>query len=137
MLMKNERFFCEGCHKYFDEAKFYYEKHGQDSPPYEKIAVCPICNGDNFLVFNTSVEKIDIAEKLLPAIKNFNLYIENLKNIFGDNIKNNVLFDGIEIVVELISELYDFLGVDMQRKILKMTDDKEMYKVLMYLKGEI
>ena len=137
MLMKNERFFCERCHRYFDEPKFYDETHGLDNPPYEKVAVCPICKGDSFLTFNILVEKIDVAEKLLPAIKNFNRYINELKNTFGKNIKNKELSEGVETVIELISELYDFLSVDMQRKILEMTDDNELHRILMYLKGEV
>ena len=38
---------CFECHKKFyeDELECYIEKHGLDSPPYEKFYACPYCAG--------------------------------------------------------------------------------------------
>lgn len=37
-----------GCEFEIEEAKVLYETHGFDSPPFEKITVCPNCESDDF-----------------------------------------------------------------------------------------
>lgn len=133
--MKNEKFFCKGCSRLFDAPKNYDEKHGLDEPPYERVAVCPVCRSDDFLKFDTVIEKIEVAEKLLPAVMHLNRYINVLKDIFGADIKNTDLADGAETVVELLNEAFDFMDVDMQRKIFEMKSENDVNKILMYLKG--
>ncbi len=135
--MKSERFFCKRCRRYFDAPRFYNEKHGIDNPPYERLAVCPLCDGDDFLKFSYVIEKIEVAEKLLPAIMHFNRYLNALKDIFGDKFKNTDLSDGVELTAELVCEMFDFFDVDIQRKILNVDDDKELNRILICLKGEI
>ena len=39
------RYECHVCGKKFENPDFIEEKHGLDSPPYEKTAVCPYCHG--------------------------------------------------------------------------------------------
>ena len=39
------RYECHRCEKRFEEPDFVTEKHGLDTPPYEKVAVCPYCYG--------------------------------------------------------------------------------------------
>ena len=39
------RYQCHECDRRFEEPDFITEKHGLDTPPYEKIAVCPYCKG--------------------------------------------------------------------------------------------
>lgn len=134
--MNNEKFFCRGCGKTFDIPKFYDERHGLDAPPYERVAVCPGCNGDDFLKHNAVVEKEEVAEKLLPAIMRLNRYAISLKDVFGPGIKNIDFSDGVEMMVELISEMFCFIDVDVQRKIFEMNSEKDAQKILMYLKGE-
>lgn len=133
--MKNEKFFCKKCEKIFDEPKVYEEKHGLDTPPYERVAQCPMCRSDDFLKFDTVIEKIEIAEKLLPAVMSFNRYIDNLNDIFGDGVRNCDLDDGIETVVQLICEAFDFMNVQKQREIFEMKSENDVNKILMYLKG--
>ncbi len=41
-------FICKNCDERFDEPKRIYESHGLDSPPYERLEVCPRC-------FDTSI----------------------------------------------------------------------------------
>ena len=36
---------CHRCGKHFEEPDIITETHGLDSPPYEKVAVCPYCHG--------------------------------------------------------------------------------------------
>lgn len=133
--MKNEKFFCKGCNRLFDTPEIYDEKHGLDAPPYERVAVCPVCSNDDFVGFDVAIEKIEIAEKLLPAVMHLNRYFNMLKNVFGADIKNTDLADGVETVVELIYEMFDFMDVNMQRKIFEMESENDVNKILMYLKG--
>ena len=39
------RYECHNCGKRFEEPHIIEEKHGLDTPPYEKIGVCPYCKG--------------------------------------------------------------------------------------------
>lgn len=39
------RYECHVCGRKFETPDFVEEKHGLDSPPYEKMAVCPYCHG--------------------------------------------------------------------------------------------
>ena len=39
---------CNNCGCEFNEHMAKYEPHGLDSPPYEKIYVCPHCGVDDF-----------------------------------------------------------------------------------------
>lgn len=133
--MKNEKFFCKGCSRLFDTPKIYDENHGLDAPPYERVAVCPVCRSDDFLKFDTVIEKTEVAEKLLPAIMHLNRYFNTLNDVFGADIKNDNLADGVETVVELIYEMFDFMDVNMQRKIFEMESENDVNKILTYLKG--
>lgn len=36
---------CIDCDRDFDEPKEYEERHGLDTPPYEKFNGCPYCGG--------------------------------------------------------------------------------------------
>ena len=82
------------------------------------------------------VEKLEVVEKFLYAVLCFNMYIDSLHTVFGVNIDNNDLTDGVEIIAEIINELLDFLDVDMQKKILKMGCERDLEKILMCLKGD-
>lgn len=39
------RYECHNCGKRFEEPHIIEEKHGLETPPYEKIGVCPYCKG--------------------------------------------------------------------------------------------
>lgn len=39
------RYECHNCGKQFEEPHIIEERHGLDTPPYEKIGVCPYCKG--------------------------------------------------------------------------------------------
>ena len=41
-------FICNDCGCEFEKPDFLTEKHGLDSPPYEKICVCPKCQNTNY-----------------------------------------------------------------------------------------
>ena len=47
ILLEGNMLICLECHKKFyeDELECYMEKHGLDSPPYEKFYACPYCAG--------------------------------------------------------------------------------------------
>lgn len=135
--MRNERFFCNRCHRIFISPEFYDEKHGLDNPPFERVAVCPVCRGDDFLKFDAAVEKYDVVEKILPAVMHLNKHIGELRDVFGDGIRNENLFCGVEMIVEMIGEMFVFFEADMQRKILKLDNDRELKEILMYLRGGI
>lgn len=135
--MNKQSFFCKRCEAFFDTPKYYYESHGLDNPPYEKIYICPTCNGDEFLRFDMMFEKLEIVDRLLLAVMYLNKHIDKVKEIFGLEIKNCDLSSGVEIIAELIFELFDFVDVDMQRKILNISDEQQMGICLKYLRGGI
>lgn len=38
-------FVCYDCENVFDEPKTFIQRHGLDTPPYERYAGCPYCGG--------------------------------------------------------------------------------------------
>ena len=134
--MNDKRFYCNKCKSYFNDVKIYFETHGLDNPPYERVAVCPRCDSSDFFNFESSVEKIEIVENLLQIVKCLNLHIESLENIFGIEMKNCELTDGVEMLIELICEMFEFLDFGMQREMFKLTTENDLHKVLKYIKGE-
>ena len=99
------------------------------------MAICPECNGDDYFKFDCFIEKQEVAERLLPIIMKLNRLYESLTAVFGNKILNRDLSDSLEMAVELIVEMFDFLDIDLQKRILKMDNDAEMEKIFMYLKG--
>lgn len=132
--MKSKSFYCNRCHKFFNTPKIYCEKHGLDFPPYERVAVCPFCNCDDIARHNATIEKNEVVEKILPAVMYLNKHIYELKDIFGSGIKNENLFFGVEMIEEMIFEMFDFLDVPLQKKILKMKTEKELEEILIGLR---
>lgn len=135
--MKNNCFYCKNCQTVFNTPKYYFEKHGFDAPPYEKIAICPKCEVDNFFEFNTTIEKNEVVEGFLPALMYLNRHINNLQDLLGVEIKNNDLSTAVEIMAESIIKMFEFVDGNIQKKILLMDNENELQKILMYLTGEV
>lgn len=133
--MSRELYFCKRCEEFFDTPKYYYERHGLDTPPYQRVYVCPRCEGDDFIGFDNMVEKIEIVEKLLLCVMFINRYIDKVQEALNIEVKNCDLSNGVEIITELIGELFDFIDVDMQRKLLKLNDEQKLHRILIYLRG--
>ena len=51
-------FICYDCEMIFDEPKIWVEKHGLETPPYERHAGCPSCGG----AFTTTYKCDDCGE---------------------------------------------------------------------------
>ncbi len=133
--MKSERFYCKSCKSFFDEPKFCEERHGLDSPPYEKVAICARCGGDDFVQHNSFVEKIEVAEKILSALMYLNKYCNALKDIYGISLKNDELNCSVEMMVEAICEMFDFLDNDGERQLFRLCSEGELQRILIRLKG--
>lgn len=130
--MISEKFFCRDCSRYFHNPKYYYERHGFDTPPYERVAVCPECGSDDFIEFDCHIEKTEVAQKLLPALMQLNRYY----SAHGGN-ESDDLIGSIEMLAELINDMFEFLDYDMQNKISNVDDELELERILMYLDGEL
>lgn len=135
--MRNDMFFCRDCGDMFDTPSSYEERHGLDLAPYESVAICPHCGSDNFSEFESSVEIIEIAEHMVPMILGLNKYVNELENLYGTEIKNSNLLDCIDSSTEFLADLFDFMDIDLQRKLLKMKNENEADKMLMRLRGEV
>ncbi len=135
--MINTKFICTDCNKHFCFPEIYQENHGIDSPPYERVSICPNCKSSNFIEFNAFVEKIEVAERLLDATFLFNRFINELKDIFGVNFKNENLFEAKAMLSDFICEMFDFLPQNIERKIVNVDTQKGLEEILLYLKGEL
>ena len=130
--MSREKFFCKDCNKYFFNPKYYYEQHGLDTPPYERVAVCPVCGGDDFIEFESLVDKVEVAQKLLPAIM--------MLNKFSNEITcsdTSALNEAIASIVELVCEMFEFFDYEMQNKVAMVDNELELEEILMFLDGEL
>lgn len=135
--MRNKKFFCSGCERIFDTAEYYDESHGLDSPPYETVAICPECRSDDFIAFETMIYKDEVVEKVLPAIAALNRLSGNLSDIFGNSMDNNDLNEGLGLLTELVCEMFYFMDVDIEKRLMNMSTDNDVDKLLMCLKGEL
>lgn len=133
--MSNTNFRCNVCERNFKVPAFYYEKHGFEAPPYEKIAICPLCTSDDFTEYETHIEKIEIAEELLNVVLSLNKYINSLKCVFGSQLENKDFSEGYERLIENICEAFPFMKVDKQRELFKISSKNDVDKFLLYLRG--
>ncbi len=128
-------YFCVDCERFFENKKFYYETHGLDSPPYERIGICPNCRGDNFYKFDNTIEKIEIVENLLWAIMRLNILTEQIEGLFGSAARNENLEEVFGILQEMVTDMFDFMDIGIQKRILNLNNKKDLQKILLYLKG--
>ncbi len=135
--MRNKKFFCLGCDRVFDTPEYYDESHGLDSPPYERVATCPECRSDDFITFDTVTYKDDVVEKVIPAIAALNRLSDNLNDVFGNKMNNDDLSEGLGLLTELVCEMFYFMDVDIEKRLMNMSTDNDVDKILMYLKGEL
>ena len=133
--MRSDSYFCSGCERFFERTETRYETHGLDTPPYERYGVCPYCGSTNFCEFNSLTEKIDVAEELLWVIMWLNTLGDNVCRIFGENSNNRELSNSVATLSDKIFEMFDFTKVSMQKRILRLNDEKELNRILLYLKG--
>ena len=47
-------YYCNNCGGEFHSPKVLREMHGLNTPPYERLLVCPICKSDSFYEINTT-----------------------------------------------------------------------------------
>lgn len=133
--MGSERFYCTECKRYFDETAFYEERHGLNAPPYERVAICPHCKSTDFEKIEILIDKFEMMEALLPALMYINRYMNSIRDVFGLNINNNDLNDAVDIIVEKICEMYDFLESDIQSELFDMSTEYDLEKMLMRFNG--
>lgn len=127
----SERFFCRDCNRYFDNPKFYEETHGLDSPPYERISICPYCESDNFTEFDIFIEKYEVAEKILPAIMQLNRYINAIKDVYGFEAKNSNLEDLQDDLIDMLCDMFDCFDYDFKNELLDMCTRYDLEKIMM------
>lgn len=133
--MIKRAFRCCNCETVFANPEIYYETHGLDCPPYERVAVCPKCKSDNYNSFDLAVEKSEVAERLLFSIAAFNRYCEVIKRAFGNSIENENFEEGYENLSEFICEMFSFITADAERKIFTLKNNNDIQNFLLYLKG--
>lgn len=135
--MYRSSFRCNDCNKFFSETQFYDEKHGLDNPPFERLAVCPICGSSNFAAIDFKIDKFEISEKILPAIALINSGINQIRDVFGQKSANSNLDGGIAMLNELMIDMFSFISGDIERKILSCTTEKDVERIFLYLKGDL
>lgn len=134
-MKKSSKFFCNHCKRFFCEPKRYEEWHGLDAPPYEMVVVCSKCGSDDFSEFETDVSKFDIAEGLLCVIAFINKHVADLENLYGVNLKNEELEQAAGLLNEMLNEMFDYMDIDMQKKLFKISTKNEVEQILMCLRG--
>lgn len=130
-------FFCRDCGGKFDNPGSYEETHGLEYGPYECVVVCPYCGSDNFTEINIAIEKIEIAEIVVPMIQKLNKFVDGLENFYGTEIKNSDLLDCIDDATGLIADMFDYMDVDLKKNLLKMKNENQADRILMKLRGDV
>lgn len=134
-MKKNSRFFCNNCKRFFCEPKRYEERHNLDAPPYEVIFVCSKCGSGDFCEFETDISKFEVVEGLLRVTAFINRYVENLKNLYGINLKNEELDEASGLINEMICEMFDYMDIDVKKKLFKIRTKNDVEQILVRLRG--
>lgn len=127
----SERFFCRECNRFFDNPHYYEETHGLDSPPYERVSICPYCESDDFVGFDVFIEKYEVAEKLLPAVMKLNIFISSLKDVFGLANMSSDLDDAQGELIDMLCDAFDCFEYDFRDELLDMCTEYDLEKVMM------
>ncbi len=131
--MIDSGFICECCKKKFCVSDYCVGAHGLDSPPYEKIAICPYCGSAEFFEFDFGIEKAEVASVLMSTITKLNRCSNLIKSVFGEGGVNKDLSESISELSEFIYEMFDYIPTKIERRILNCDTDKECECILMYL----
>ena len=118
---------CEECRRTFEAPETFYEKHGLDCPPYEKICLCPFCGSsefDDYIPLPTSIEKETVFEFVVEAITKINYYLYSKED---NNVEN--LEIAVSKLINLIQEMLDDTS-EIDYLLLNATSELEKNKIL-------
>jgi DNA-directed RNA polymerase subunit RPC12/RpoP len=132
------RYECHNCGRRFEEPDIITETHGLDTPPYEKVAVCPYCHGyfeemyqceicgewftdaeltsgvcdECIYQYDTDVElcyKLGADSKESIKINGF------IASVFSEEQINEILWNRIKEISRMVNvSCYDFIESDKQ-----------------------
>lgn len=79
-------YICLDCGEIFEEPKYYTEKHGLDTPPYEEYRGCPVCGGGYEGAKICDICKSYITDEYIVTSNN-DIICENcyIKHTIGDD----------------------------------------------------
>ena len=146
------RYECHNCGKRFEEPHIIEEKHGLDTPPYEKIGVCPYCKGyfeemqeckicgEYFTEDELTSGVCDecIYEKATDIKFCYNLETEEtikingfIASVFTEEQINEILWNRIKEINRMVNiSCYDFIDSDKSwfaEKLIKEKNDAEKF----------
>ena len=128
-------FKCTDCKHEFDTADVYEEHHGLDTPPYERIAVCPKCQSTEFVEWEPCIEKIEAARTLIYALTSLNRLQDNINDVFT-GFANEELENAQGLLFDFIIELYDdFISNTVSKKIIKASTKNDAELIMLELEG--
>ncbi len=128
---------CHNCGKEFTTPNSYLEQHGLDTPPYEAVPICPHCASADFGQWEPTIDKDEVAVKMLTATAALNRYMAALQDIYGNLYSNDDLNTAYNCVTELIDEMYDeFICTATSVNITKIRTDNDINRILAQITGD-
>ncbi len=87
-------FRCLECGELFKEPLEYEETHGLDTPPYEKMYVCPKCKGHGYSpLIKDTVSRREILDKLVDIMQALNEFEYAVCDTFSESALDDTRFD--------------------------------------------
>jgi hypothetical protein len=148
------RYQCHECDRRFEEPDIITEKHGLDTPPYEKIAVCPYCKGyfepmkeckicgEYFTedelsggvcdecIYEHSTD-IELCHKLGEEAEETIKINGFIASVFSEEQINEILWNRIKEINRIVNiSCYDFIDSDKSwfaEKLIKEKNDAEKF----------
>ena len=119
--------------KSFGEVALLEETHGLDCPPYERIAVCPHCRSTDFVEYNPSIERLDVAAALLPALACLNRYWDSIVDMYGPGAENDDFKSGTSIINDFLSEAFEYMPDTFIDAAVNVRGDEDVQRLISYL----
>lgn len=148
------RYQCHECDRSFEEPDIITETHGLDTPPYEKIGVCPYCKGyfeemtqcricDQYFtedelsggvcdecIYEHSID-IELCHKLGQEAEESIKINGFIASVFSEEQINEILWNRIKEINRMVNiSCYDFIDSDKSwfaEKLIKEKNDAEKF----------
>ncbi len=124
-------FRCLECGEKFREPIELIETHGLDTPPFEKIYVCPKCKGHGYKpLVRDSISRREVLDKLVDIMRLLNTFELAVCEVFGETCFDGNSFDTArsdmyELIVSVAGDSEFDLPRDIDSKIFDMRSSQE------------
>ena len=76
---------CKECGQVFGECEVITERHNLDTPPFEKMSVCPHCKKNNYIsLIRNEFSRTEAIEQCAEALMYMNIFAKKVNGILSE-----------------------------------------------------